>query len=212
MTNLSDSTLAFCDWSGVISDDRRIVYEANARMIKRYGLKPISYEQWLGTVTASVREWFEEAGIKASAEELYSLYEKSFQENLDEGMAPTIYPDASAFLAHVSATRPVAIISAHPEQFLRAEGDGYNVSQYIETYVGSSRNKVDAMQKILTEKGLSGKEAFLVGDTLYDIRAAKEAGVFSVGITTGYHPREKLAAESPDALVDSLTELAELLS
>ena len=77
--------------------------------------------------------------------------------------------------------------------------------------MGSTKNKTDDMLAQLATKDLAGDTAFLVGDTIYDIRAAKSAGVSSVGITTGYHTRDMLAAESPDILVDSLAELAEYL-
>ena len=48
--------------------------------------------------------------------------------------------------------------------------------------------------------------AIYLGDTIYDIRAAKKAGVHSVGVATGYHVRERLVNENPDFVVDSLTE------
>ncbi len=46
------------------------------------------------------------------------------------------------------------------------------------------------------------------GDAPFDIKAAKAAGLFSVGVTWGgIHARERLEQEEPDALVDSPEEL-----
>ena len=51
-----------------------------------------------------------------------------------------------------------------------------------------------------------------VGDSPFDIRAAKAAGMFAIGVTWGrIHDRALLEAEEPDALVDSAEELLELL-
>ena len=47
-----------------------------------------------------------------------------------------------------------------------------------------------------------------MGDSPFDIRAAKAAGVHAIAVTWGgIHSRERLAAEEPDALVESAEEL-----
>ncbi|MHB1244565.1 MAG: HAD family hydrolase [Gaiellaceae bacterium] len=51
-------------------------------------------------------------------------------------------------------------------------------------------------------------DAVYVGDSPFDIRAAKAAGVHAVAVTWGgIHPRERLEGEGPDAVVDTAEEL-----
>jgi pyrophosphatase PpaX len=51
-------------------------------------------------------------------------------------------------------------------------------------------------------------DAVYVGDSPFDVRAAKAAGVHAIAVTWGgIHPRERLEAEEPDAVVDSAEEL-----
>jgi pyrophosphatase PpaX len=51
-----------------------------------------------------------------------------------------------------------------------------------------------------------------VGDSPFDIRAAKAAGMFAVAVTWGrIHDRGKLEAEDPDAIVDTAEELLGVL-
>ncbi len=51
-------------------------------------------------------------------------------------------------------------------------------------------------------------EAVYVGDSPFDIRAAKGAGVHSIAVTWGrIHSRERLEAEEPDAVVETPEEL-----
>jgi len=55
---------------------------------------------------------------------------------------------------------------------------------------------------------VSPKDCAYVGDSTFDIRAAKAAGMFAVAVTWGgIHERTKLEAEHPDAIVDSAEEL-----
>lgn len=54
---------------------------------------------------------------------------------------------------------------------------------------------------------VSSSELIYIGDHPEDIKAAKKAGVFAVGITTGLYNREELAEYQPDLIVDSFAEL-----
>ena len=56
------------------------------------------------------------------------------------------------------------------------------------------------------------EEAAYVGDSPFDVCAAKAAGVGAVAVTWGgIHPAERLTAEEPDALVDTPEELLGVL-
>ena len=60
--------------------------------------------------------------------------------------------------------------------------------------------------------GADPAETAYVGDSPFDIRAAKAAGMHAIGVTWGrIHDRERLAAEEPDAVVDRAEELLEHL-
>ena len=56
--------------------------------------------------------------------------------------------------------------------------------------------------------GVDARECAYVGDSTFDIRAAKAAGMYAIAVSWGgIHQREKLEAEQPDAIVDSAEEL-----
>ena len=56
------------------------------------------------------------------------------------------------------------------------------------------------------------REAAYVGDSPFDVQAAKAAGVFAVAVTWGgIHSRERLAGEAPDAIVSTPEELLGVL-
>ena len=60
--------------------------------------------------------------------------------------------------------------------------------------------------------GSSPSEAVYVGDSPFDMRAARAAGVRAVGVTWGgIHSAERLHAEKPDAVVGSVEELRVVL-
>jgi phosphoglycolate phosphatase-like HAD superfamily hydrolase len=57
-----------------------------------------------------------------------------------------------------------------------------------------------------------GERIWVVGDTPLDIRCARAIGARAVAVVTGWHPREELAACSPDLLLNDLSEAKALLA
>jgi pyrophosphatase PpaX len=87
----------------------------------------------------------------------------------------------------------------------------------FETVVGgdeTERHKPDPAPLLLAAErlGADPRETAYVGDSPFDVRAAKAAGMYAVAVTWGrIHDRAKLEAEEPDAIVDEAGELLERL-
>jgi pyrophosphatase PpaX len=70
----------------------------------------------------------------------------------------------------------------------------------------------DPLLEALRRLDATAADAVYVGDSPFDIRAAKAAGTFAVAVGWGgIHPDERLLREEPDALVHSAEELHGLL-
>jgi pyrophosphatase PpaX len=87
----------------------------------------------------------------------------------------------------------------------------------FETIVGgdeTERQKPDPAPLLLAAQrlGVDTADAAYVGDSPFDVRAAKAAGMFAVAVTWGrIHERERLETERPDAIADSAEELLDVL-
>jgi pyrophosphatase PpaX len=78
----------------------------------------------------------------------------------------------------------------------------------------TERHKPDPQPLLLGAERLGADPATTayVGDSPFDVRAAKAAGMFAVAVTWGrIHDRSRLAAEEPDAIVDTAEELLAVL-
>ncbi len=74
----------------------------------------------------------------------------------------------------------------------------------------TERHKPDPqpLELALERLGVSPEDAAYVGDSPFDMRAAKAAGVHAIAVTWGrIHERDKLEGEEPDAIVDTAEEL-----
>jgi pyrophosphatase PpaX len=89
-----------------------------------------------------------------------------------------------------------------------------NVNGWIDAVVSSSdvarpKPAPEPVQVALKRLQASPSEAIFVGDTIYDIQCAREAGVRVIAVGWGAHPVEVLRAERPDWLFEEPAQLRE---
>lgn len=63
----------------------------------------------------------------------------------------------------------------------------------------------------LSDTGVLAQNAFMIGDTTYDMAMAKNAGVCSIGVTWGYHEKNELISSGADHIIHHISELKELV-
>jgi pyrophosphatase PpaX len=89
------------------------------------------------------------------------------------------------------------------------------LAHLFETVVGgdeTEKHKPDPEPLLLAAERMNARpaETAYVGDSPFDIRAAKAAGMYAIAVTWGrIHDRERLEREEPDAIVERAEELLE---
>ena len=83
----------------------------------------------------------------------------------------------------------------------------------IVTINNVKKGKPHPAQFILAAKKMrvKPKECVIVGDSIYDVLAAKRARMDFIGVTTGYNSRRKLVKYGATKVVDSVKELGKVL-
>lgn len=103
--------------------------------------------------------------------------------------------------------RRLGIVTAKRRQTVALAFEHVPIEHLFDVVVGSDdteRHKPDPDPILfaLEQLGADADETVYVGDSPFDIRAAKAAGVHAVAVTWGgIHTHERLAAENPDAVV-----------
>lgn len=64
---------------------------------------------------------------------------------------------------------------------------------------------------LMAMRKVGAKRGYMVGDTIYDVRAGKAAGVKTVSVLTGDQSRSMLKKEDPDFILKSVADLPKLL-
>jgi pyrophosphatase PpaX len=144
-------------------------------------------------------------------EELVSVY-RAHNEPLHEGLM--CCPGIDDVLVRLKDEgRRLGIVTAKRRKTVELAFAQVPIEHLFETVVGgdeTERHKPDPEPLLLALERMdaSPADAAYVGDAPFDVRAAKAAGIFAVGVTWGgIHARERLLQEEPDALVDNAEEL-----
>jgi pyrophosphatase PpaX len=113
--------------------------------------------------------------------------------------------------------RRLGVVSAKRRSTVELAFARVPLGHLFETVVGgdeTERHKPDPEPLLLgaTRMNADPAETAYVGDSPFDVRAAKAAGMHAVAVTWGrIHDRTVLEREEPDAIVDSAEELLEHL-
>jgi len=104
---------------------------------------------------------------------------------------------------------PIAIISSNSAQAIKAVFEYWNMKPFFREIFGSEfryskKEKIDYAMKMF---GVMPKDTIYVGDTVGDIKEARQAGVMVAAVSWGWHNRKHLEEAMPDYLVDTPEEL-----
>ena len=128
---------------------------------------------------------------------------------------PAIFNGLSTIIRNFSINNKLAIITTNSSQnvhaFLAEHGlSGCIHAVYGVDIPGSKAQKISMAQNRFSADTKRGS-VFMIGDSLSDIRAAKEASVTSVAVTWGHQSLEYLLSGDPDYVVNFPHDLTAIL-
>jgi pyrophosphatase PpaX len=145
------------------------------------------------------------------AQELVDVY-RAHNEPLHEGLVCCAGIDG-VLVRLKDEGRRLGIVTAKRRATVELAFAQVPLAHLFDTVVGgdeTARHKPDPEPLLLglERLGATAEQVAYVGDAPFDIQAAKAAGMFSAAVTWGgIHAREKLEAESPDAILDTPEDL-----
>jgi phosphoglycolate phosphatase len=128
---------------------------------------------------------------------------------------PDLFTGMSEVLRSLSVHHRLAIVTTNSSQnvqaFLARHGlDGLIQAVYGIDSPGSKAQKISLARQRLVENR-EREAVFMVGDSLGDVLAAKEASVTSIAVTWGHQRLEKLLRSNPDFMVSSPQDLLKII-
>ncbi len=200
------NTLFLFDFDGVLVDSLDLYADAVTRILAHIGVPTLKgREDYLALFDGNFYESLAARGVD------FSRYHEAAGAVLSTvdfgGMKP--YAGLIPVLAALARDRILEVVSSNGYHTIRTMLERFGFAPYFREILGADFrfSKREKIAYALEKYGIPGECAFYIGDTVGDIREAREAGVRSVAVTWGWHSRERLAAAGPDFLIDNPEEL-----
>lgn len=110
-----------------------------------------------------------------------------------------------AQILHTLASKyPLIIVSATIESPIGDYLSKYDLSKYFAEILGrnNGQSKTVKIQDVVTRYGVQAQNVVFITDTLGDLKEANKVGVKTIGVTWGFHQKERLARGNPNAIIE----------
>jgi beta-phosphoglucomutase-like phosphatase (HAD superfamily) len=186
---MKDWQAFFFDFDGVLADSVEVKTWAFARLFAPYGpeieAKVVDHHRRHSGVTRvdKFRHYYQEfLGRPLGEEGLADLCRRFASLVVDEVVAAPEIPGAEAFLSHWVERLPCFVVSATPEEEIRAIVKLRNWARYFREVMGAPRSKRENLEILLGRYQLMPDRCLFFGDADSDYRAAQACGVHFLGI------------------------------
>ena len=165
-------------------------------------------------------------------EEFLELFEGNFYESLVEKgvdlekfitasvdiLSKVNYAEMKPFdairpvLRELAKSHPMIVISSNDTPTITEALRLYDFNGIFQEVLGSDFmfSKKDKILYAAHKYQATLSDIYYIGDTTGDMKEAKEAGIQAVGVTWGWHSKEKMAAAQPGYLFDKPEDLLQL--
>lgn len=206
--------LIIFDVDGTLIDSQHIIVSCMQAAFETCGLPPPPADRALGVVGLSLEEAMADLVPDVSpamSAALSDAYRDGFVASRARGEEAPLYPGALSCLKALAAVPEVVLGIATGKT---RRGVDHSVASHrlhglfttIQTADGHpSKPHPSMVQAAMAETGIDPGATCMIGDTSFDMDMGRAAGVRTIGVSWGYHARDRLGAA--DRVVDDFAAL-----
>jgi phosphoglycolate phosphatase len=206
--------LIIFDYDGVLADTLDDLLQSGQEACNQLGVKHLVTKDDLNNLEVMSFSSYGRACevTEHVVDEFVKICLNFFAENKSP---PAIFLGMSSVIRHLSVNHRIAIVTTNSSQnvnaFLTRHGlDSLIHAVYGVDSPGSKVQKIAMARKQLLENR-EQESVFMVGDSLSDVLAAKEAFVTSIAVTWGHQSLKNLLRGNPDYVISSPDDLIDIV-
>ncbi|HXO28109.1 MAG TPA: HAD-IA family hydrolase [Thermoanaerobaculia bacterium] len=201
------------DWDGTLMDSVGSIVGCTQAVIAELGLGEADETTIRGTVGLGLRETVDTL-VPGCDDALYDVVLECYRRHWVATFRdrPLLFPGVRGMLGDLAqAGYLLAVATGKSRRGLEHAFDQTGLRGLFH----ASRTADEALSKphpqmlldILDQLGVRPRAALMIGDSVYDLRMAANAGTHGVAVLSGAHGREELAAEAPRVVLEQIVEL-----
>lgn len=210
--------LIILDFDGTLADTRGLIVKTMQQTLDALELEPRTDDQCAAMIGLPLKQAFTDLlpMTDEMGERCVETYRRIFNENNALYVIPT-FPNVLETLYRLHEQGyTLTIASSRSHRSLNEFVNDMHLNELIPYVLGAedvvrAKPHPDPVLQTLEAFGCKPEDAWVVGDTWYDIKMGRRAGVRTCGVTYGNGTREELIHAGADVLIDDFGELINIL-
>ena len=197
------------DWSGTLCDDLTLTIECTNYVLAQYGLPLLDEAGFRAEFQLPYPNYYAWKTPGISIEEIEAHYRHVLERPKSK---VTVLPHAREFLEYCAAAGiRCFILSSMDSKAFAEQAEELGLSGFFEGIHTGILNKEAHIHRLMQQHELRAEDTAFIGDMQHDMHAAHCAGVWGIGVLTGYNNAAQLHEAAPDLVVPHLGKLRELM-
>jgi phosphoglycolate phosphatase len=200
------------DFDGTLADSLSVMLDIyNQEMAPKWGLKPVTAEDWHMLRQSSMTKGMRYIGVKPY--QIARLLTEGRRLVKAHAHEIKLFPGVVELIEQlVGDGHTLYALSTNDQALIREVLAEAGIAEYIDV-LKSPRvfGKANSLRRLLKQTGTDPVDAWMIGDEVRDMVAAKRVGMNALAVTWGFQPEITLAALQPEAIAHELNDIPKLI-
>ncbi|MDH5810824.1 MAG: HAD-IA family hydrolase [Candidatus Methanomethylicaceae archaeon] len=205
------------DLDGTLVDSVDSIWRSSDYVLRSNGYRGLDREDVVKVMGKTIFDLFLSVEPRLSPQEQHKLFEEYRRTYMNFIEHTKLIPKVREILLFLRSRRlKMAVVTTKSRENAEKILSFFGIRSFFDLVIGfedvrEHKPSAEPIMRAAEGLGLQASELVVVGDTEVDIRAGREAGALTVAVKTGVTPLEKIIAESPNFLIESVSDLPEVL-
>ena len=210
--------LAIFDFDGTLVDSTPGIVDVMKIVIDEYKFEPKMLDEWSLLVGVPLPKQMEIILPDRDAD--FHLEVANRYRAIYDTMAVEICPPFADMMPMLETLQSegvtITIATSKRRNLVEVVLDHHKITDMFKMVVGAQdvtnhKTHPESVHQTIQKLGIPIAETVVIGDSVFDLDMARNAGADAIGVTTGIHTREMLAKSEPRHIVGNLDEVGKLI-
>jgi beta-phosphoglucomutase len=207
------------DWDGTLADTRKAVVQSFQTVLTKVGCTVTKefIERLMGVGTKkTILEAYKQCNIRINVETLDNLSKEKVKIQAELTNLVQVFDGVTELLDALQTKTKLAVATMSGRQVIDKTLTEKNLEGYFETIISADdisnpKPNPEIFLKTAKTLGVHPKDCVVVEDSIFGIKAAKDANMKCIAVSSGVYSNQELQNEHPDIVVNGVWEKERIL-
>jgi len=212
-----DIKLIVFDLDGTLTSSHKTIYKSTFYALEKLNIQHnLTENKFYEMIGMHFEDIFDQFGFKVNDfNKFIEIYKSAYFTFIDSTF---LYEGVRETLEKLKKNNfRIALLTTKAQDQAEMNVDYFDLTKFFHYIMGRRKGiehkpSPEPLLKICADLKININNTIIVGDTEMDIQCGKNSGAYTCGVTYGYRTKHELIKHFPDFLIDSITELPNIIS